>query len=93
MRGDWAEAKIRVMEAAVMEKFRRHAGPRAMLLSTAAEGLRLVEASPNDFFWGCGRTGSGRNMLGVLLQRVREQLLHEEEEGGALESEELEHAV
>lgn len=92
VRPDWAVAKVAVMEAAVMEKFREHAGPRAMLLSTAEEELHLVEASPNDYFWGSGRTGTGQNMLGALLQRVRGRLL-EEERDGTLHSEELQHAV
>lgn len=93
VRADWAESKVAVMEAAVLEKFRRHAGPRAMLLSTAEEEVHLVEASPNDYFWGAGRTGTGRNMLGAVLQRVRARVLAEERGCSALRGEPLEHAV
>ena len=66
-------------------QFETHAGPRALLLSTCArlgdaQGDRpLVEASPNDFFWGRGVDGSGTNHLGVLLMRVRAQLQHQQQ--------------
>ncbi len=61
-------------------QFTAHAGPRAMLLATAAGGpggapLELVEASPHDFFWGRGVDGSGCNHLGTLLMSVRQELL------------------
>ena len=61
---------LQVMLAALRTKFTSHAGPQRMLLSTAEAGeeLEIVEASPNDHFWGAGYDGSGRNMLGHLLQ-------------------------
>ena len=50
--------------SSVASQFGAHAGPREMLLATAAGGpegsaLELVEASPHDFFWGRGVDGSG----------------------------------
>lgn len=36
VRPDWESAKLGVMRAALLAKFRQHAGPRAMLLATAA---------------------------------------------------------
>jgi ribA/ribD-fused uncharacterized protein len=85
VRPDWPEAKVRVMRAAVLQKFSQHAGPRTLLLSTAKGGtgwvddggLHLVEKSPNDVFWGSGRDGSGQNMLGKILQETRASLLGE----------------
>lgn len=61
-------------------QFSSHSGPRSVLLKTASSGsngepLDLVEAAPHDFFWGRGIDNSGSNHLGVLLGRVREQLL------------------
>jgi ribA/ribD-fused uncharacterized protein len=45
---------------------------QVLLLST---GLRtLIENSPHDSYWGCGRDGKGENRLGVILMRVREDL-------------------
>lgn len=60
-------------------QFTQHAGPKASLLSTAkgsdGQPLDLVEAAPHDFFWGRGIDNSGTNHLGVLLMRVRNELL------------------
>lgn len=33
-----------------------------------------LQDSPGDFFWGCGRDGTGRNELGKQLEKLREQL-------------------
>ncbi|KAI8473699.1 MAG: dihydrofolate reductase-like domain-containing protein [Monoraphidium minutum] len=86
VRADWGAAKRGVMMRALRAKFTQHEGPRRMLLSTAAgaggePAARLVEASPNDHFWGQGFSGSGRNLLGSLLMELREELLAAE--GGA----------
>ena len=57
-------------------QFSQNAGPRATLLATAP--ANLVEASPHDFFWGRGVDHSGCNHLGLLLARVRRELLNAE---------------
>ena len=41
-------------------------------LLTAAH---IVENSPHDYFWGKGIDGNGENILGQLLEAVREELL------------------
>jgi predicted NAD-dependent protein-ADP-ribosyltransferase YbiA (DUF1768 family) len=33
-----------------------------------------VEASKTDAFWGLGKKGNGKNMLGVLLMELRDEL-------------------
>ncbi len=59
------------MLAALRNKF-ASAQMRELLLGT---GLRpLVEAAPTDNYWGCGRSGSGRNRLGQLMMQVRAEL-------------------
>lgn len=62
-----------------MVQFSQHAGPRASLLSTArgedGSPLDLVEAAPHDFFWGRGIDSTGLNHLGVLLMRVRSEII------------------
>lgn len=50
--------QVYVMLAALRAKFRSHPGPKSMLLATrpsTGPAARLVEASPNDFFWGAVR--------------------------------------
>ena len=36
----------------------------------------IVEHTENDGYWGDGGDGSGKNMLGQILMRVREELRH-----------------
>jgi predicted NAD-dependent protein-ADP-ribosyltransferase YbiA (DUF1768 family) len=40
-------------------------------------GNAIVENSPFDDYWGCGKDGSGQNKLGQILMEVRELLRHE----------------
>jgi ribA/ribD-fused uncharacterized protein len=76
VRSDWSSVKLDVMHAALRAKFCRHTDPRQMLLRTAVGAdTMLVEASPHDFFWGCGWDGTGQNMLGRLLMSVRQELI------------------
>lgn len=56
----------------LLRKFSTHSDIREMLLSTGDE--ELVEKAPTDYYWGCGKSGTGRNRLGVLLMEVRKQL-------------------
>jgi DNA-directed RNA polymerase II subunit RPB2 len=72
LRGDWDTIKERVMKAALTEKFRQNPALLALLQSTG--GSRLVEIAPGDSYWGTGRTGKGRNRMGVLLEEVRREL-------------------
>lgn len=60
------------MHAALRAKFTQHADLAALLLSTGS--AKLVEHTTNDSFWGDGGNGRGRNMLGQLLMRVRDDL-------------------
>lgn len=77
LRPDWNQVKDDVMRQAVMQKFRTHAEIREILLLTGDEVL--VENSPIDYYWGCGKDGSGKNKLGLILMEVREILRQEEE--------------
>lgn len=72
LRTDWEQVKDEVMYRAVMAKFSQHADIRAKLLDTG--DAVLVEHTENDSYWGDGGNGSGRNMLGKTLMRVREEL-------------------
>ncbi len=72
LRSDWEEVKDDVMYRAVRKKFETHDALRDLLLSTGSR--EIVEASPFDYYWGCGKDGSGKNRLGDLLMRVRDEL-------------------
>lgn len=72
-------SKESTANACVHVQFSQHAAPRASLLATASgrdgQPSDLVEASPHDFFWGRGVDNTGLNHLGVLLMRIRNELL------------------
>lgn len=72
VRSDWDLVKIDIMRVAVWAKFEQHMSVRSLLLSTG--DAELVEASPNDYVWGTGLDGTGKNLLGILLQSVRDEL-------------------
>jgi ribA/ribD-fused uncharacterized protein len=72
LRPDWESVKDEVMRRAVLKKFETHADIRALLLSTGNK--TLVEKSTNDYYWGVGTNGTGRNRLGEILMEVRQIL-------------------
>jgi hypothetical protein len=72
LRSDWNQVKDDVMRKAVLQKFKTHADIRDILLATGDEAL--VENSPIDYYWGCGKDGSGQNKLGLILGEVRDIL-------------------
>lgn len=72
LRRDWEAVKEEVMRRAVQCKFETHPDLRQMLLATGDE--QIVEASPVDFYWGCGGDGTGLNRLGKILMEVRDAL-------------------
>jgi ribA/ribD-fused uncharacterized protein len=72
LRRDWESVKVGIMTDAVRAKFTQHDDIRKILLDTG--DAKLVEHTENDSYWGDGGDGSGRNMLGQVLMRVREEL-------------------
>lgn len=42
-----------------------------------AEQIILIENSKMDSFWGIGKNQKGKNMLGKLLMKVREEIKNE----------------
>lgn len=72
LREDWEQVKDDVMRRAVHRKFETHRVLRELLLSTGEE--ELAENAPRDYYWGCGKTGTGKNMLGKILMEVRAAL-------------------
>jgi ribA/ribD-fused uncharacterized protein len=71
-RQNWEAVRDDVMLRALMAKFTQHADLSDILQST--HGARLVEHTRNDRYWGDGGDGTGRNMLGQLLGKVRTHL-------------------
>jgi len=72
LRSDWQQVKDEIMQHGLLHKFKTHADIREILLATGDE--LIVENSPIDYYWGCGKDGSGKNRLGKILMAVREIL-------------------
>jgi ribA/ribD-fused uncharacterized protein len=72
----WSKIKVIRMRQVVEAKFRQNKDLYEMLMDTGTASLK--ENSPTDPFWGIGKNGDGKNMLGVILMDLREKLLAEE---------------
>jgi len=80
LRPDWEQIKNEIMFRAVLRKFEIHEELCAILLNTGEEDI--VENAPGDYYWGCGADGSGKNMLGKLIVKVRDMLRQRAEQEG-----------
>jgi ribA/ribD-fused uncharacterized protein len=72
LRRDWESVKENVMLEALRAKFTQHEDLKVILLGTG--DAVLVENTAKDSYWGDGGDGSGKNRLGQLLMKVREEL-------------------
>ena len=72
LRPDWEQVKNEIMYSTVLAKFTQNDALRELLLATG--DAEIVEHTKNDSYWGDGGNGSGRNELGKILMRVREEL-------------------
>lgn len=72
VRPDWTTFKVERMRQVLLAKFLQHDDLALKLKRTAP--LELVEESKTDAFWGIGKNGRGKNMLGTLLMEIRAEL-------------------
>ena len=72
LRDDWEQIKDTVMYKAVKAKFLQNHEMKSVLLNTGS--LPIIEHTANDNYWADGGDGSGKNMLGLILMRVRDEL-------------------
>ena len=80
IRPDWEIVKNDVMYEGVHQKFLQNRELAEELLATGIK--QLVEHTGRDAYWGDGGDGSGRNMLGEILMKVRGALREGSIEGG-----------
>jgi ribA/ribD-fused uncharacterized protein len=69
VRENWSEMKVPRMRAVLLAKFDQNPKLADRLRATGA--AQLIEESRTDAFWGVGRKGVGKNMLGTLLMETR----------------------
>lgn len=72
LREDWERVKDDIMRKAVYAKFQQNEDIKSILLSTGQE--EIIEVATNDYYWGCGKEGTGKNMLGKILMETRDLL-------------------
>ena len=65
--------KDAVMIFVVYTKFIQHHDIMAVLKDTGRK--QIIECTDNDFYWADGGNGRGKNMLGKILEYVREILV------------------
>ena len=72
LRSDWEEVKDDIMYQAVKAKFEQN--PIILGELVATDSAQLIEHTMNDSYWADNGDGTGKNMLGLILMRVREEL-------------------
>lgn len=70
IRDDWESTKDDIMYMILKLKFDQHPKLKQLLLST--KGKQLIEHTQKDKYWADGGDGSGKNMLGKLLCKLRD---------------------
>ena len=69
---NWDDKKDNVMFEALRAKFTQHPELGQMLRDTG--NAKIIEHTENDAYWGDGGDGKGKNKLGKILMKVREEL-------------------
>jgi len=65
--------KIKVMEKILRLKLKQNPYVKQKLLET--KKYIICEDSPKDSFWGIGKNRKGRNELGKLWMKLRDELI------------------
>lgn len=68
-RADWEQVKEGFMEKALIDKFSRYPTLHKLLQSTGT--TRIIEHTVNDCYWADCGDRTGKNRLGILLEKVR----------------------
>jgi len=77
LRSDWNKIKLDMMYRVQKAKFSQDPDLRNRLLATGKS--KLVHSASWDSFWGNGSNGYGKNHLGLIIMRVRDEIAKEVE--------------
>ena len=72
LKHDWSVKKNVYMYKGIKAKFSQNEEMKNILLRTVDK--ELIEDNKFDSYWGCGKDGKGRNMMGKILMKVRREL-------------------
>lgn len=75
MRPDWYKVRVPIMEKLLRYKF-SYPDLKQKLLDTGDE--KIVHLSPWDQFWGVNNNHLGKNILGELIMKIREELKNDQ---------------
>eukprot|EP00930_Biecheleria_cincta_P029866 TRINITY_DN20724_c1_g1_i1.p1 TRINITY_DN20724_c1_g1~~TRINITY_DN20724_c1_g1_i1.p1 ORF type:complete len:538 (+),score=74.88 TRINITY_DN20724_c1_g1_i1:85-1698(+) len=70
VRPDWKDIQESTMRRALKWKFDQDPWCRMVLKSTGSQ--RLLFNTPDDYYWGAGGDAKGKNLLGSLLEELRD---------------------
>lgn len=70
IREDWEEVKEKVMYNVLKAKFTQHKKIRKNLIHT---GFRPIVFCSSDLYWGNGKCGKGKNVMGKILTKLRKE--------------------
>jgi len=68
---DWPNIKVEIMEKIIRKKLAQHPYIQKKLLETV--GMKIIEVSPRDAFWGWGPNKDGQNHLGKIWMKIRDE--------------------
>lgn len=69
---DWKSKRLSIMEEIITAKLAQHPYVQEKLLQTGSK--MIVEMNDDDSFWGWGADKKGRNHLGKIWMKLRDQL-------------------
>jgi ribA/ribD-fused uncharacterized protein len=69
---NWNDVKVSIMEDILRCKLEQNPYVKQKLLETL--DVQIIEDSPKDSFWGWGPNRNGRNELGKIWMRLRNEL-------------------
>ncbi len=69
---DWSKRKVKIMEEICRNKLKQNPYVKKKLLQTKKK--LIVEDSPKDDFWGWGKNQKGRNELGKIWMKLRDEI-------------------
>lgn len=73
LRDDWEDSKYEIMVECLRLKFAQEPFKK-LLLDTGEEEIAEDASRWNDTEWGLGRSGKGKNKLGLALMQVRKEI-------------------
>jgi len=73
VRPDWNKIKVNVMKELVLAKYEQNKDVQHNLAKTGTR--RIIENSPWDSYWGAGKDGKGKNMMGAIWMELRDEKL------------------